>query len=172
MVRMIAGTRIAGLPRRSRIRVWNAAFAIAVRRPTTQHQPDMIRLIAATAAPDMSDPETPDAGLPDLEGDAQANDPERRLGDRVALTVGITLRERNWKAQPTGLLDLSRTGCRVNNLTIAPGTTVWVKLPGLEPAEAKVSWCHGWQCGIHFNQPLHAAVFEHFVKNNAGVVVR
>lgn len=98
-------------------------------------------------------------------------EPERRIGDRVSVTVGITLRERNWKPQPTGLLDLSPTGCRVDNLTISPGTTVWVKLPGLEPIEAKVTWSRGWQCGIRFGKPLHPAVFDHFVARNAGVPI-
>ncbi len=135
----------------------------------------MIRLHAARpeSAPLEPTPlETPriDAAATIL--DQTEADAERRLGDRVALTVGITLRERNWKAQPAGLIDLSRTGCRVNNLTIAAGTVVWVKLPGLEPFEAKVSWCHGWQCGIQFQQPMHPAVFEHFIARNAGVVVR
>lgn len=117
------------------------------------------------------DPEATVVDQTDADADVEA-DAERRLGDRVALTVGITLRERNWKAQPAGLIDLSRTGCRVNNLTIAAGTVVWVKLPGLEPFEAKVSWCHGWQCGIQFQQPMHPAVFAHFIARNAGVVVR
>lgn len=135
----------------------------------------MIRLHAAPPESAPAEPtalETPhiaaEATILD-QADAEA---ERRLGDRVALTVGITLRERNWKAQPAGLIDLSRTGCRVNNLTIAAGTVVWVKLPGLEPFEAKVSWCHGWQCGIRFEQPMHPAVFDHFIARNAGVVVR
>ncbi|WP_242139111.1 PilZ domain-containing protein [Sphingomonas sp. TREG-RG-20F-R18-01] len=98
-------------------------------------------------------------------------EPERRIGDRVAITVGITLRERNWKAQPAGLLEVSRTGCRVDNLTITPGSTVWVKLPGLEPIEAKVSWSRAWQCGIRFDQPLHPAVFDHLVARTAGAAV-
>ncbi|WP_010216682.1 PilZ domain-containing protein [Sphingomonas sp. PAMC 26621] len=136
----------------------------------------MIRLHAAPPESASTEPTTPaltgvvsEAAPDGTSDDAEA---ERRLGDRVALTVGITLRERNWKAQPAGLIDLSRTGCRVNNLTIAAGTVVWVKLPGLEPFEAKVSWCQGWQCGIRFQQPMHPAVFDHFIARNAGVVVR
>ena len=50
---------------------------------------------------------------------------------------------------------------------------VWLTLPGLEPKLAKVRWVRGFTIGCEFDQPIHAAVFNHLlrkVRANAGAL--
>ena len=43
------------------------------------------------------------------------------------------------------------------------GSTVWLKLPGLEAWYATVAWVGDDCAGLEFSQPLHPAVVERFV---------
>jgi hypothetical protein len=61
-------------------------------------------------------------------------------------------------------LDLSAEGCRVELVEMVDaGERVIVRLPALEPLGAQVAWVQGANAGLHFQRPLHAAVFDQLV---------
>jgi hypothetical protein len=58
-------------------------------------------------------------------------------------------------------LDVSPEGCRVELVEMVDaGERVIVRLPALEPLGAEVAWVQGANAGLHFQRPLHAAVFD------------
>ena len=63
------------------------------------------------------------------------------------------------------ILDLSVDGFRATtHLQLEKGSDVWLRLPGLEPYQAKVMWAKGNFVGCAFERPLHPAVLEMIVK--------
>jgi hypothetical protein len=40
------------------------------------------------------------------------------------------------------------------------GERIIVRLPALEPLGAEVAWVDGANAGLHFQRPLHPAVFD------------
>lgn len=59
------------------------------------------------------------------------------------------------------VLDLSPVGARIRALApLRAGHAVWLKLPGIEPLEARVAWTRGFESGCEFVRPLHSAVFD------------
>ena len=73
------------------------------------------------------------------------DDEVRRLAvERIALAVKLLER-----------------GARVRALVpLRAGHTVWLRLPRLEPIEARVVWTSGCETGCEFVRALHPAVFE------------
>jgi hypothetical protein len=58
-------------------------------------------------------------------------------------------------------LDVSPEGCRVELVEMVDaGERVIVRLPALEPLGAQVAWVQGANAGLHFQRPLHSAVFD------------
>ena len=88
---------------------------------------------------------------------------ERRDRGRVEIAIGVTVRERHWRAQPARLLDLSLTGCRVSEVHIRVGQKIWVTLGDLSGIEAVATWTRTGETGLRFEVPLHVAVFDHIV---------
>jgi hypothetical protein len=57
--------------------------------------------------------------------------------------------------------DVSPDGCRVELVEMVDaGERVIVRLPALEPLGAEVAWVNGANAGLHFQRPLHPAVFD------------
>ena len=85
----------------------------------------------------------------------------RAVGFRARLrTVGITQFD-------VDLVDLSVAGFRTETgLILAPGSTVWLTMPGLAALEAVVAWRDRYRYGCSFRTPLHQAVLEHIVARN------
>lgn len=86
---------------------------------------------------------------------------ERRRAPRLAISLAASLRQRSRPAFSVGLVDLSPLGCRLElSSDLEPGTSVWLKLPGLEARYSRVAWCKGGFAGIAFEDPLHEAVID------------
>jgi hypothetical protein len=60
--------------------------------------------------------------------------------------------------------DVSEGGCQVELVEMVDaGERVIVRLPSLEPLGAEVAWVRGANAGLHFQRPLHRAVFDHLI---------
>jgi hypothetical protein len=108
-------------------------------------------------------------GTPFLSGEltmstAAAGKPARPTGrrsERVTLELGAGLRQRGGTGVSIQILDLSVDGFRAStHLNLAKGTDVWLRLPGLEPYQARVMWTKGVFVGCAFDRPLHPAVLD------------
>jgi hypothetical protein len=113
-------------------------------------------------------------GTPFLSGELTTDGrpaPQRasRKSQRVALELGAGLRQRGGTGVSIQILDLSVDGFRAStHLELANGTDVWLRLPGLEPYQAKVAWSKGHYVGCAFVRPLHPAVLDMIVKRAGG----
>ena len=84
-----------------------------------------------------------------------------RKAERQPVDLDAGLRQSGASGVSVELLDLSTDGFRAStHLHLAPGTHVWLKLPGLEPLDAKVAWSDRHFVGCSFVTPLHPAVLE------------
>ena len=90
---------------------------------------------------------------------------EQRRSERRSTGLRSWLRSRGSTGSlPVHVVDISTAGCRVE-VRPAPfqGSTVWLKLPGLEAWCGQVAWV-GKDCvGLEFSQPLHSAVVDRFL---------
>lgn len=88
-----------------------------------------------------------------------------RKSERVALEIGAGLRQRGGTGVNIQIMDLSTDGFRAStHLQLERGADVWLRLPGLEPYQAKVMWAKGNFIGCAFERPLHPAVLDMIVK--------
>ena len=84
-----------------------------------------------------------------------------RRAERVPIELGAGLRQRGAAGVSVQIMDLSTDGFRVaTHLTLEKGTDVWLRLPGLEPAHARVVWAEGHFVGCVFERALHPAVLQ------------
>jgi hypothetical protein len=111
-----------------------------------------------------------DFGTPFLTGELTTDDrpaPELkgRKSERVPLELDAGLRQRGGSGVAVHILDLSVDGFRAStHLDLPPGADVWLRLPGLEPYQAKVAWSKGQYVGCAFERPLHPAVLDMLVR--------
>jgi hypothetical protein len=88
-----------------------------------------------------------------------------RKSERVALEIGAGLRQRGGTGVSIQIMDLSTDGFRAStHLQLENGSDVWLRLPGLEPYQAKVMWSKGSFIGCAFERPLHPAVLDMIVR--------
>lgn len=93
--------------------------------------------------------------------------PKARNAERVSLTLRAGLRQRGAAPVTVSILDLSTHGFRIEtHLTLQVGTQIWLRLPGLESAAARVAWIHGPCAGCAFDRPLHPAVLQMIVQRS------
>ena len=91
-----------------------------------------------------------------------------RKSTRVTLEMGAGLRQRGGTGVAIQIMDLSVDGFRAStHLQLVKGHDVWLRLPGLEPYQAKVMWAKGHFIGCAFERPLHPAVLEMIVKKSS-----
>ena len=115
-----------------------------------------------------------DFGTPFLTGELTTDGrPEAELqgrqAERVPIELGAGLRQRGGSGVSIQIVDLSVSGFRAStHLCLQPGTDVWLRLPGLEPYQAKVAWSKGQFVGCAFERPLHPAVLEMIVGRTRG----
>ena len=84
-----------------------------------------------------------------------------RRADRVQIDLAGGLRQRGASGVSVQIMDLSTDGFRVaTHLNLAPGSDVWLRLPGLEPSHARVVWSEGHLIGCAFVRALHPAVLQ------------
>jgi hypothetical protein len=111
-----------------------------------------------------------DFGTPFLTGelttdDRPAQELKGRKSERVPLELDAGLRQRGGSGVAVHILDLSVDGFRAStHLDLPPGADVWLRLPGLEPYQAKVAWSKGQYIGCAFERPLHPAVLDMLVR--------
>jgi hypothetical protein len=91
-----------------------------------------------------------------------ADKPHGRRGSRrVHVRAEIGMRRMGSFSFQVVLEDVSTGGCRVELVDFVDvDDHVIARFPGVEPFSAKVSWADSHCAGIHFERPLHPAVFE------------
>jgi hypothetical protein len=95
-----------------------------------------------------------------------------RREDRARLKGQVVCR-RGPNRQVVELVDLSRTGVRIATMArLQPNERVWLKLPMLEPLEARIVWANGGEAGCEFLVPLHPAIFQVVSRAQAGTPPR
>lgn len=89
---------------------------------------------------------------------------DQRKAERKPSGISSALRPRGMGSVPVQVVDISERGCRVEvRPTPYEGTSVWLKMPGLEAWYGRVAWV-GEDCvGVEFTSPLHPAVVDRFV---------
>ena len=110
-------------------------------------------------------------GAPFLSGELTTNvrpattNRASRKSERVSLELGAGLRQRGGTGVGIQIMDLSTDGFRAQtHLQLEKGSDVWLRLPGLEPYQAKVMWSKGAFIGCAFERPLHPAVLDMIVR--------
>lgn len=92
-----------------------------------------------------------------------------RKSERVTLEMGAGLRQRGGTGVGVQIVDLSVDGFRAStHLQLTKGADVWLRLPGLEPYQARVMWAKGNFIGCAFERPLHPAVLDMIVNKAKG----
>ena len=87
-----------------------------------------------------------------------------RKSDRVPLSAEVQLRSGSRKAV-VKVHNLSTTGARIAVAQLLrAGDQIYLKLPGLEPIEARVVWVDSFEAGCEFVRPLHPVMFEAVVR--------
>lgn len=87
--------------------------------------------------------------------------PEGRRTERRVVNLAASLREPGASLADAEVLNLSVTGFAAEtDAPLEPGGHVWLKLPGLEPANSRVVWVEGRKAGFEFVSPLHPATLD------------
>lgn len=90
---------------------------------------------------------------------------EGRRAERRIVNLAARLREPGARVAEADVLNLSTDGyLAITELLLEPGTTVWLKLPGLEPQNSRVVWSEDGQIGCEFAVPLHPATLDLLVQ--------
>jgi hypothetical protein len=93
--------------------------------------------------------------------------PDGRTAERRIVNLAARLREPGATITDAEVLDLSTDGfMALCELVLEPGTTVWLKLPGLEPQNSRVVWAEAGKTGFQFATPLHHATLELLVQTS------
>jgi hypothetical protein len=89
---------------------------------------------------------------------------DRRRHFRHSTNIGAGLSANIRPSTAVTVTDLTVAGCGIRTeWELEPGARVWIRLPGLESAPARVAWSEGTQAGLSFDQPFHPAVVARFV---------
>lgn len=82
-----------------------------------------------------------------------------RRAERVQVSATIQLRRYGKLKYEVRVFDISTHGCKTEFVDLpAADERVCVKIAGIEPIEAEVSWLNGHTGGLKFLKPLHSAV--------------
>ena len=98
--------------------------------------------------------------------DSAATRPEdcRRQGSRIATDAEFAVKRLGGFGFQLQSRNVSAGGCRVELIEMVDrGERVIVRLPALEPLAAEVAWVDGANAGLHFQRPLHSAVFDQLI---------
>ena len=91
--------------------------------------------------------------------------PDGRTAERRIVNLAARLREPGATIAEAEVMDLSTDGyMALTELVLEPGTTVWLKLPGLEAQNSRVIWAEGGRTGFQFATPLHQATIDMIVQ--------
>jgi len=90
-----------------------------------------------------------------------------RSAERRIVNLAARLREPGATIVEAEVRDLSTDGFMAEtNLSVEPGATIWLKLPGLEPQNSRVAWAEDGKIGCQFSTPLHPLTLEMLVKTS------
>ena len=88
-----------------------------------------------------------------------------RHDPRAPLAITCRLRIGGGPWRVASVVDISRSGFRLAWLPhCAVGTTVWLRLPGLEALPGVIRWHDIAGVGCEFAQPRHPSVIEHLAR--------
>lgn len=88
-----------------------------------------------------------------------------RAFQRGAVRITAEIRESGGGKQKVDILDLSRSGFRMNCVfLIQKDKAVYLTIPGFESLEARVAWRESDYYGCQFVSRLHEAIYDHIVK--------
>jgi hypothetical protein len=80
---------------------------------------------------------------------------------RLAVKAEIQLRSPRISNYPTGVRDLSATGCCIDLVhRVRLHERLWIKFTDLEALECVVCWEKEFVAGVEFVRPLHPAVMD------------
>ena len=84
-----------------------------------------------------------------------------RQAERRIVNLAARLRDPGAVTADIEVLNLSVTGFMAEGeVSLEPGSTAWLKLPGLEPQKSRLVWAEGGRAGFEFAAPLHPATLE------------
>ncbi len=87
--------------------------------------------------------------------------PDARSAERRIVGIRAQLREFGGHRFDVDVLDLSRTGFRIDSVFgINVGARVYLTIPSFAPLEAIIAWRDKYGYGCRFVHPLHRAVFD------------
>lgn len=84
----------------------------------------------------------------------------RRRSKRALFRAEVTFGHKGRRCRVT-ILDISLHGLKIRAIhKLEIGDEFWLKLPGLTPISAKVSWVRDFVLGCEFRETLHPAMFD------------
>ena len=87
-----------------------------------------------------------------------------RQAERVPFSAAVQFRKGHTRAT-VKIVDISPQGAQLSAVhVLRNGDTFWIKLPMLEPQEAKVVWADEFIVGCQFLRPLHPSIFENILR--------
>src|SRR5690349_19948251 len=96
-----------------------------------------------------------------------------RSAERRIVNLAARLREHCAKVAAAEIQDLSVRGfSALIDIEPEPGSSVWLKLPGLEPQNSRVVWYKEGKGGFEFATPLHAATLDQLASHSRRNMVR
>lgn len=88
-----------------------------------------------------------------------------RLAERRPLDATVQFRKGMVRTS-VRILDISTHGVRIAAIQLLHiGDTCWIRLPQLEPQQAKVVWENEFVVGCKFTRPLHPSVLENILQS-------
>jgi hypothetical protein len=98
---------------------------------------------------------------------------EGRQAERRVVNLAARLRDPGATIVDADVVNLSTDGYMAEtSLAVEPGTSVWLKLPGLEPQNSRCVWVEDGKAGFQFATPLHALTVEMLAEANRKPPVR
>ena len=83
---------------------------------------------------------------------------EQRQTRRRAVNFAAILESEGVSSHPVNVLDVSEQGFRiVTEAEVTPGSSMLIKLPGLEAVRATIVWASNGEIGCSFEEELHPA---------------
>lgn len=87
-----------------------------------------------------------------------------RTVERADFRASVQFRKGHTRAT-VQIVDISTHGARLSAVHILrTGDTFWIKLPMLEPQEARVAWADEFIVGCQFVHPLHPSVLDRILQ--------
>ena len=98
---------------------------------------------------------------------------EGRQAERRVVNLAARLRDPGATIVDADVVNLSTDGYMAEtSLAVEPGTSVWLKLPGLEPQNSRCVWVEDGKAGFQFATPLHPLTVEMLAEVNRKAPVR